>query len=492
MLIAFVALWLGSRSVHTQPDFTEPPWQTFIEAASVDSQQAQAALTAIAARWRDNYAAMILDVVRMLPSPRSNHPADARPSNRLDNAGNEQEPGVTSARGDPAPLTRSSPEADSRRRLTTFLERQTRQRFGDDLGAWRKWVWALPDNPHADYSSFKAELYNHIDPRFRTFFPPRVPAKIRLDEIEWGGVTVNGIPPLRFPKHMPAADATWLRDGHIVFGITANGEARAYPKRILGWHEMALDRVGGLDLTIVYCTLCGTVIPYESGAAGRRWTFGTSGLLYRSNKLMFDEETNSLWSSLEGVPVVGPLVDRGIRLPFRSVVTTTWGDWKRTHPTTTVLSLETGFERNYGEGEAYRDYFATDRLMFEVPRADTRLKNKAEVLVLRPDIIGNNAPPVAIAVERLQRERVFQFDAGGRGFVVVTSKAGANMVFDRGGQRFAAAAADASLRDAAGRRWNVTADGLVGSAGERLLRIPAHRAFWFGWVAQYPRTELYK
>jgi hypothetical protein len=404
----------------------------------------------------------------------------------------EQRSGVNPFSGGLAPLTRSSPEGDSRRRLTTFLERQTRQRFGDNLGAWRRWLWALPDVPHADYPLFKAELYSHIDPRFRAFFPPRVPSKIRLDEIEWGGVTVNGIPPLRFPKHIAAADATWLRDGHVVFGVTVNGEARAYPKRILGWHEMALDRVGGLDLTIVYCTLCGTVIPYESGAAGRRFTFGTSGLLYRSNKLMFDEETNSLWSSLEGVPVMGTLVNSGIRLRFRSVVTTTWGEWKQAHPATTVLSLETGYERNYGEGAAYRDYFATDRLMFEVPHADTRLRNKAEVLVMRPEIIGNDARPVAIAVERLQRERVFHFEAGGRGFVVVTSKAGANMVFDRGGQTFVASATDGSLRDAAGRRWNVTSDGLLSTTGQRLVRIPAHRAFWFGWVAQYPRTELYK
>ena len=81
-----------------------------------------------------------------------------------------------------------------------------------------------------------------IDPRFREFFPPRVRTKIRLDEIDWGGVPVNGIPPLRSPKTLPAIEATWLRDGHIVFGIVINGEARAYPKRILAWHEMAIDR----------------------------------------------------------------------------------------------------------------------------------------------------------------------------------------------------------------------------------------------------------
>jgi hypothetical protein len=255
---------------------------------------------------------------------------------------------------------------------------------------------------------------------------------------------------------------------------------------------MVIDRVSGVDLTIVYCTLCGTVVPYESGVGGRRFTFGTSGLLYRSNKLMFDEETRSLWSALEGKPVVGTLVGSGIQLLFRSVVTTTWGEWKREHPTTTVLSLETGYERNYGEGVAYRDYFATDRLMFEVPRVDTRLKNKAEVLVVRPGVIGAGALPVAISVERLRREPVYAFDAGGRGFVVVTSKGGANLLFERGAHTFVPRILEGALRDTTGARWTVSADALVSETGVRLARLPAHRAFWFGWVAQFPQTELHR
>lgn len=452
-LCAAIAMALAaSRPLPAQRSEAEPPWQAFLTAAGADQKQAQAALSGIAARWRDSYAAMILDVVRLLPSP----------------------------------------GAETRCRLTFFLERQTRQRFGDDLRAWRKWTWTLPDDPHADYASFKAELYGRIDSRFRDFFPARVKSKIRLDEIDWGGVSVNGIPPLRAPKTVSAADATWLRNGHIVFGIAINGQARAYPKRILAWHEMALDRVGGIDLTIVYCTLCGTVIPYESSAGGRRFTFGTSGLLYRSNKLMFDEETYSLWSSLEGAPVLGSLVDAGLRLPFRSVVTTTWGEWKREHPATTVLSLDTGYERDYSEGAAYRDYFSTDHLMFDVPRVDARLKNKAEVLVLRHDVIGSQARPVAISIDRLRRQPVFPFEAGGRRFVVVTSRAGANMIFERGGHTFLTRAPDGSLRDTTGRPWRVTAEALVSEAGERLARIPAHRAFWFGWVAQYPQTELHR
>ena len=394
--------------------------------------------------------------------------------------------------GGPPSIAPSTPGADTPRRLIAFLERQARQRHGDDLRAWRKWVWALPDAPHADYASFKADLYGRVDARFRAFFPRGVKSKVRLDEIEWGGVTVNGIPPLRAPKTIPAADATWLRDDHIVFGLAVNGQARAYPRRILAWHEMATDRVGGVDLTIVYCTLCGTVIPYESAAGGRSWTFGNERPAVSVEQADARRATQSLWSSIEGVPVVGPLIDSALKLRFRSVVTTTWGEWKRTHPATTVLSLETGHERNYGEGMAYRDYFATDRLMFDVSHVDTRLKNKYEVLVLRPDVIGANARPVAIAVDRLRREPVFSFDAGGRGFIVITSQGGANMLFERGAHGFQARLIDSALIDTSGARWRVTADALVSESGQRLARVPAHRAFWFGWAAQFPQTELHK
>lgn len=189
---------------------------------------------------------------------------------------------------------------------------------------------------------------------------------------------------------------------------------------------------------------------------------------------------------------MGRLADSGFRLAFRSVVTTTWGEWRRDHPETTVLSLETGYERNYAEGAAYRDYFSTDHLMFEVPRLDTRLRNKAEVLVLRPEVIGGHARPVAIAVDRLRREPVFSFEAGGRRFVVITSRGGANLLFDRGTHTFATRAPDGSVIDTTGRHWRVTSDALVSETGERRPRIPAHRAFWFGWVAQYPQTELHR
>jgi hypothetical protein len=468
---------------------THPPIQLFLAAAGPDKAQAEAAMKQIAESWHDGYASMIVDLARFLPPLRRPRFAETDPA---PGDFNEDETGAGRAAGSEFPTTpRQLPGADIRQRLIAMLQRQTGKRFGDDLRAWRKWIWAQPPNPHPDYAELKAEVYGRIDPRMRAFFPKGVSTAIRLDEIDWGGVPINGIPPLRQPKTITADSATsWLRDNHVVFGVDINGEARAYPKRILAWHEMAIDRLGGVDLTIVYCTLCGTVIPYESTVAGRQLRFGTSGLLYRSNKLMFDEETASLWSALEGVPVVGALAGSGIRLPFHAVVTTTWGEWRREHPSTTVLSLDTGFTRDYSEGAAYRDYFSSDRLMFEVPVTDTRLKNKAEVVVMRPGVLGANSTPLAIAADKLRRTPVFPFEHDGQRLVAITSKAGANRIYLRRTHEFRSRESDGTVADSAGGRWRVTSGALVSTAGEALPAVPTHRVFWFGWIAQHPSSAL--
>ena len=240
-----------------------------------------------------------------------------------------------------------------------------------------------------------------------------------------------------------------------------NGEARAYPKRILAWHEMARDRLGGVELTLVYCTLCGSAIPYESEVGGQLRTFGTSGFLYRSNKLMFDEETRSLWSTLEGKPVIGELVNSGLRLQSHPIVTTGWKEWKSDHPDTTVLSLHTGYPRDYSEGAAYREYFSTDRLMFSVPKRDPRLKNKDEVLVMRLSSGAGKQQdriPIAISVAFLEKHPVYQARLGGSppGFRDQSKRSQSRL---RRGQT--------SLREPPQRRWppRQTGSSVAGNRG---------------------------
>ncbi|MBM3560561.1 MAG: DUF3179 domain-containing protein [Alphaproteobacteria bacterium] len=497
-ILAVGSLTLEGADTLSRQAVPAPPIDLFFAAAAADDRTARAAMDRLAAQWRDAYTPMIIDMARQLrPAPRAGFAGAGG-----DLAGSATNPGEPDG-GDAsfpadafagADVPRPSRESLIRARLLSFLEKQTGKRFDPLLRGWREWMWTLPYEPHPDYARFKGMVYGAIDPRMQRFFPPDAKSLIRLDEIDWGGVTVNGIPPLYHPKVLPAAEARYLRDNHVVFGVVINGEARAYPKRILAWHEMAVDRLGGTEITIVYCTLCGTVIPYNSVAGGRQIRFGTSGLLYRSNKLMFDEQTMSLWNTIDGRPVVGPLVESGLELTSHPVVTTTWGEWRAAHPRTTVLSLDTGHKRDYAEGAAYRDYFSNDRLYFQVSQTDRRLKNKAEVLVMRVrPAAGGDAQPVAIVADYLKRTPVFHFEVAGRRLLAVTTKQGANRVYllNQHPVAFPSQPVAGTLVDTAGRRWHVGEDQLRLADGSITLpRYVAQRAFWFGWYAQYPDTLL--
>lgn len=352
-----------------------------------------------------------------------------------------------------------------------------------------QWLWKQDYEPHPDYYAFKQQIYGPIDPHFEAYFKPERAgsAKIRADEIRWGGVRRDGIPPLHNPKMLAMEEAAYLAPSNVVFGIEINGDARAYPKRILAWHEMFTDVVGGVPIAGVYCTLCGSMIVYETLHEGVQHELGTSGFLYRSNKLMYDKATESLWSTLQGEPVVGPLAGKGIRLKVRPVTTSSWWQWKAAHPDTTVLSLDTGYLRDYGEGVAYRDYFATDDLMFTVPSLDTRLDNKDEVLVLR---FGEEDPPTAIAVEFLADRTVYRDVEDGIAYTILTDSSGANRIYRTGDVEIAAYDGARTAEDAQGRRWEVREDALRSEGAEDLPRLPAHRAFWFGVHAAFPEARL--
>jgi len=203
---------------------------------------------------------------------------------------------------------------------------------------------------------------------------------------------------------------------------------------------------------------------------------------------MYDRRTSSLWSTLHGEPVIGPLVGKGIRLRRRAVVTSTWGAWKRLHPKTSVLSLDTGHQRDYDEGAAYRSYFATDRKMFITPEDDKRLPNKREVVALRsPDL----KDPVAIDTVFLAKHPIYQMDLGNDSVVILTTRTGESRVYQSGDARFRSWNEGTEIRDAQGEVWHVREAGLIHTESKRQLRrYPSHQSFWFGWHAQFPETRL--
>ncbi|MEM9929228.1 MAG: DUF3179 domain-containing protein [Bacteroidota bacterium] len=381
-----------------------------------------------------------------------------------------------------------SKAAVNRQPVIQLMEQQTGQRFGGNINAWLEWLWNQEQRILPYHGDWMARVHKGIDPKFERYFKGRTQqSKIRLDEVRWGGVVQDGIPPLRYPKMLKAEQANYLADHHVVFGVSINGDHRAYPKRILAWHEMFVDTIGGASIAGVYCTLCGTVIAYDTEFEGTNYQLGTSGFLYRSNKLMYDQATQSLWNTIAGKPVIGPLADSDIELSSHAVVTTTWGAWKALHPDTQVLSLETGHQRNYGEGEAYKSYFATDDLMFNVPSLDGRLANKDEVLIVRAE--GYQEDPLALSARFLARRRVYQDRIRSTNFVVLTDKSGGNRVYHAREYTFTKLS-KGKLLDATGASWDISEEQLVSPTGEALERLPYHRIFWFAWYNSYPETRL--
>lgn len=176
----------------------------------------------------------------------------------------------------------------------------------------------------------------------------------------WGGVHRDTIAPLDHPTLIAPTEADYLRDDDLVFGVEINGDIRAYPLRIMGWHEMFNEVIGGVPVALAYCTFCGAGILFETQIDGRYEPFimSTTGFLYRSNKLMYDRQTQSMWNQFTGKPVSGVLRGSGISLRQRPVTIAPWGEWRARNPGGKVLSLSIGHTVDYGSGVVYRDYFA--------------------------------------------------------------------------------------------------------------------------------------
>ncbi|MDN5205276.1 DUF3179 domain-containing (seleno)protein [Fulvivirgaceae bacterium BMA10] len=374
--------------------------------------------------------------------------------------------------------------------LLNLLKTKTGKNYGYSFHQWYEWIWNNEPLIHPNYGFFKATLYGRIDPKFKNYFNDHQTRKIRLDEVLWGGVQQDGIPPLRSPEMASAQEATFMENDNVVFGIEINGDARAYPKRILAWHEMFVDSVGSIPVAGVYCTLCGTMILYKTEHKGTKYNLGTSGFLFRSNKLMYDRETQSLWNTLWGEPVIGSLAEQDIALERLSVVTTTWEEWKKRHPDTKVLSLNTGHIRDYSEGAAYREYFATDELMFNIPKRDYRLRNKDEILGL----ILSDFPdkPLALSAKFLKRKPLYHDKIEDKHLVILTDRSGANRVYETKGEIFEKWDKENTLIDDKGVTWTLSESNLKSKHGKILHRLPAHRAFWFGWFSAYSHTRLVK
>lgn len=370
------------------------------------------------------------------------------------------------------------------------LRKISGKKMDADWPRWMEWLGRQDFTPHPVYQSYKFYLYNNIDPAIAAFFAADRRFQIRLDEVVWGGVAKDGIPALDNPPLLPAEKAFYLSDNDDVFGLALNGEFRAYPLRILNWHEMLNTTIGGEALSLTYCTLCGAAIAYFGKISDSlSVTFGSSGLLYRSNKLMYDRQTNSLWSSLTGEAVSGPAAEANMTLRPFYTVRTTWGEWRKRYPATKVLDVKTGHDRDYSPGAAYKTYFESDKTMFPVAWRDKRLQAKDWIYG-----IHINGRSLAYPLRALGKQSLINDAFNGKNLLVIA--AAENMavrVYARGEAEFLEKRSGNRLLDSEGNEWEIAEEHLRRSDGAITLpRLPGHLSFWFGWYAFFPESAVWQ
>ena len=386
-------------------------------------------------------------------------------------------------------FTQGEARTDARQLLESLSGKQLGSRYRD----WFTHVGSLTDlEAPPGYVAWKGELFSRIDPIYRRILSPGVAVRLRLREVQWGGVPLDGIPAIDDPQAVPADTARFMRDTDTVFGVRIGGEHRAYPVKVLSWHELLNDTVGGQPITLSFCTLCGSGILYSAvDDEGNRLMFGTSGLLYRSNKLMFDRATLSLWSNLTGEAVVGQRAAEGTVLTILPMTLTRWDAWRARHPDTTVMAPDpaaaqrTGYR--YVEGAADQ---ARTGVEFPVWRQSDVLERNARIYALRV-----NGEAKAYPLEKLRAERLVNDIVGGLEIVLVLDPdSDAVRAYERGGLTFQTPDEGRlrTLRARDGSTWWLAEEGLAPEGdGDLLPRVPGHTAFWFGWYAFYPETAVY-
>jgi hypothetical protein len=268
-------------------------------------------------------------------------------------------------------------------------------------------------------------------------------------EIRDGGPAKDAIPAVREPQFVKAEHATFLEPNDKVIGVVVGGRSRAYPIKILNWHEVVDDSIAGTSLAVTFCPLVQGAAVYRREAGGKTLIFAVSGKLYQSNLVLYDEGTQSLWSQLEGQALAGPMAGQKLTAVPSTIMT--WQAWQKKHPSTDVLSINTGYTRDYGI-DPYWGYEHGDQVVSPVAHLDERLS--AHELVLGLSAGGQDeAFPLSKLSEAAMPLRV---QLGGADLTIAYDA-------DSG-------AATASM------------------SGER---VPVYNGYWFAWAAFHPKTAIW-
>ena len=328
---------------------------------------------------------------------------------------------------------------------------------------------------------------------------------IELAELRSGGPPPDGIPPIDDPRFLRTGDVTDLSDTEPVLALEIDGDARAYPVRVLTWHEIVNDTVGGIPVSVTYCPLCNSAVAYDRRLDdGRILDFGTSGLLWNSALVMYDRQTETLWSHFTGSGMIGELTD--VELADFPLATVGWATWRDANPDGLVLSDQTGFDRDYGrnpyvgyddvngtpflfEGEVDGRYTAMTRFVgverdgdaLGIPLIDLREARVISTQIGDTELVAWWTPGTASALDTASIEA--GADVGATGVFEPVAD-GTSLTFT--------AADDATfVDDQTGSTWNVLGTAVSGPLTGSQLRAVSHvDTFWFAWSTFRADTEV--
>lgn len=277
---------------------------------------------------------------------------------------------------------------------------------------------------------------------------------VPLDEILSGGPPKDGIPSIDKPKFISPAEASeWLKDDEAGTGLCVGADCRFYPYLILVWHEIVNDTVADQPVLVTYCPLCLTGIVFERRLDNKAVEFGTSGKLWKSNLVMYNRAAvprdESLWSQVLGEAIVGKLTGTRLKIVPSDVIK--YGDWKKLHPDTKVLSKDTGIKRAYGY-DPYGDYYTSNDVSFGASFDDGRLHPKE--FVLGVNINGKYKAYQTAALKVGETRDTFNGET-----IVIDKKPEGEVRMFRGTDR---------------------------------RPLPYIGGFWFSWLNAHPGTELFK
>lgn len=326
---------------------------------------------------------------------------------------------------------------------------------------------------------------------------------VDLDEIRSGGPPPDGIPSVDVPTFLRPGDVDFLEENEPVLALDIDGDVRAYPVQILMWHEIVNDTVAGVPVAVTYCPLCNSALAYDRRIDDKVVEFGTSGSLWNSALVMYDRQTETLWSHFTGQAIVGELT--GTELETYPVATVPWGVWRDANPDGLVLSRDTGFDRNYGRNPypGYDDV-NSQPFLFE---GEVDGRYTAMTRIVGVDIDGE---ALGVPLVTLQEQGVVPATLGDTDVVVVWQSgtassldagdvAGGDDIGSTGvfvpevdGQQLTLSAeGNGFVDDETGSTWNILGTATSGPlAGSQLEAIPHVDTFWFAWSTFQPDSQI--